>query len=59
MISNMELICLYDAMARLCKLYIALENNSETEKTIPEIKAEIVNLYSEILQIKTGRAGRA
>ena len=51
-----ELIYLHNAMERLCKLYIAMQEKSDEEDVIQEIKSEIMHLYSEIMSIKKGES---
>jgi hypothetical protein len=43
-------------MERLCKLYIAMQEKSDEEDVIQEIRTEIMQLYSEIMSIKKGES---
>jgi hypothetical protein len=57
---NSEIIHLHDALARLCKLYIALEedhnNSSDAQDLISELKNEIENIYSEIISMANDKS---
>ena len=59
MASNTMLIYLHDAMARLCKLYMSLEEDSDKgpdrEDLILQIKNEIEDIYSEIINMTSER----
>ena len=46
-----ELICLHEAMVRLCKLYIAIDNKPDGADTVQELKTEIMSIYTEIMSI--------
>ncbi len=47
-----ELIYLNNVLQRLCKLYIALQENPHEEETVRELRKKIIYLYSEIMSIK-------
>ena len=49
--STSELTYLHEAMVRLCKLYIAIDNTPEGADTIQELKTEIMSIYTEITSI--------
>ncbi len=55
-----ELTYLHDALARLCKLYMAMEQDhiqsSDAQDLILEIKDEIKDIYSEIISITSDRS---
>lgn len=46
-----ELLYLHEAMVRLCKLYIAIDNTPDGADTIQELKTEIMSIYTEITSI--------
>jgi hypothetical protein len=49
--STSELIYLHATMARLCRLYIAIDNTPDEGDTIQELRTEIMSIYTEITSI--------
>jgi len=49
--STSELAYMHEAMVRLCKLYIAIDNTPDEADTIQELKTEIMSIYTEIISI--------
>jgi hypothetical protein len=54
--SKSELIYLNSVLQRLCRLYLALQDNPHEEETMRELRKNIIYLYSEIMGIKKPRS---
>jgi len=50
--TSLELIYLHEVLERLCKLYLAMEKETDEEDRIPGLKTEITDTYSQIMSIK-------
>lgn len=51
-----ELVYLHETLARLCRLYSTLIKESDSADLIQKIRADIHDLYSEIMSITKKRA---